>query len=81
MRQILVLLGAVMLVTGCATKNYVRQTIQPLQTKVDQVADQANKQSAEIDQTRKDLDKNIVATDAANEKSNGSRLARRRCHQ
>jgi OmpA-OmpF porin, OOP family len=69
MRQILVLLGAVMLVTGCATKNYVRQTIQPVQTKADQVADQANKQSAEIDQTRKDLDKNIVATDAANEKA------------
>jgi OOP family OmpA-OmpF porin len=69
MRQILVLLGAVTLAMGCATKNYVRQTVQPVQSKVDQVADQANKQGAEIVQTRKDVEKNTTDIEATDEKA------------
>lgn len=69
MRQILGLLAVVTLATGCATKNYVHQTVQPVQTKVDQVADQANKQGTDLAQTRKDVEKNTVAIDATDEKA------------
>jgi OOP family OmpA-OmpF porin len=62
-------LSAAMLVIGCATKTYVRQTVQPVQAKVDQVADQANKQGAQLDQVRKDVDKNTTAIEATDEKA------------
>ncbi len=45
-------LSGVLLTGGCATKKYVRQTTAPVQAKVDQVADQANKQGQEIQDTR-----------------------------
>ena len=44
----MLMLCAAVLVTGCATKNYVRQTVTPVQTKVDQVADQENKTAAAV---------------------------------
>jgi outer membrane biogenesis lipoprotein LolB len=44
MRQhILLLVSGVALLSGCATKNYVRENVDPLQTKIDQVAQQVNK--------------------------------------
>jgi OOP family OmpA-OmpF porin len=48
------LIGAVML-SGCATKKYVLNTTQPVRGKLDQVADQANKNTAAIDQNRKEI--------------------------
>lgn len=40
------------LTTGCATKKYVRNTAAPIQAKVDQVGDQANKNTQGLDQAR-----------------------------
>lgn len=50
-----VVLGATMLVGGCATKKYVRNTTAPIQAKVDQVGDQTNKNSASIEDSRKEI--------------------------
>jgi outer membrane protein OmpA-like peptidoglycan-associated protein len=63
---------AAMFVTGCATKNYVRQNVQPVQAKVDQVADQSNKQGAEITQTQQDVAKNTRDISATDEKATGA---------
>jgi len=51
---ITLLLGATMF-AGCATKKYVLNTTEPIRGKVDQVGDQANKNSAAIDQNRKEI--------------------------
>ena len=48
-------LGATMLAGGCATKKYVRNTAAPIQAKVDQVGDQTNKNSASIEDSRKEI--------------------------
>lgn len=51
--------GAGFLFSGCATKKYVRNTTAPIQAKVDQVGDQANKNGQSIEETRgqlKDVD-------------------------
>jgi OOP family OmpA-OmpF porin len=71
MRQsvLISVLGAAALVSGCATKNYVHQNVQPLQMKLDQVADQTNKQGTELDQTRQDVAKNTAAISAIDEKA------------
>ena len=70
MRQIFVpLLAIAVLVTGCATKSYVRQTVQPIESQVDQVADQADKQGVELAQARQDIEKNATAIDATDEKA------------
>jgi OOP family OmpA-OmpF porin len=71
MRQNLfvLLLVAAALVSGCATKNYVRQSVDPVQTKVNQVADQANKQGADLAQTQQDVAKNTRAISATDEKA------------
>lgn len=74
MRQMLILatLGAAALVTGCATKTYVRTTVQPVQTKVDQVADQTNKQGTELTQVRADVDKDTTQIAAVGETAAGA---------
>ena len=41
-----------LLATGCATKNYVRNTTTPIQAKVDQVGQQTTQNSQQIDDTR-----------------------------
>jgi len=46
-----ILTGAV-LAGGCATKKYVRNTTAPVQAKVDQVGDQTNRNSQNIEDTR-----------------------------
>ena len=51
--------GTALLSSGCATKKYVRNTAAPIQAKVDQVGEQANKNSQSIEETRgqlKDVD-------------------------
>ena len=71
MRQNLfaLLLVAAVSVSGCATKKYVRQTVDPVQTKVNQVADQTNKQGADLAQTQQDVAKNTTAISAVDEKA------------
>ncbi|MBV9743438.1 MAG: OmpA family protein, partial [Acidobacteriia bacterium] len=44
-----------LLAAGCATHKYVRNTTAPIQAKVDQVGDQTNKNSQEIDDTKKQV--------------------------
>jgi outer membrane protein OmpA-like peptidoglycan-associated protein len=65
-------LGAAVLVTGCATKNYVKQTVDPVNTKVGEVADQANKQGTDIAQSKQDISKNTTAIQATDEKATGA---------
>ncbi len=67
--SLLVLFAAAAVMTGCATKNYVKEEVQPVSTKVDQVADQANKNDAAITQTKADVAKNTTAISAVDEKA------------
>src|SRR5215472_10234653 len=64
----LILTGA-LLAGGCATKKYVQQTSAPIQSKVDQVADQANKQGTDIDTAKKDLERHETGINAAKERA------------
>src|SRR5215472_1435960 len=49
------ILAGTLLAGGCATKKYVRNTSAPIQAKVDQVGEQANKNSESIEDTRKQV--------------------------
>ena len=54
----LVLAGTVagtIFLSGCATKNYVKNTVTPVSGKLDQVAQQSTTQGQEIDQTKQAL--------------------------
>lgn len=64
----LVLSGA-LLAGGCATKKYVQQTAAPIQTKVDQVSDQANKEGSDIDAAKKDIERHEGGINAAKERA------------
>ena len=61
-------LAVAVFISGCATKSYVRQDTQPLEAKVNQIADQASKQDQELQQTRQSVDKNTSAISAVDEK-------------
>src|SRR5438552_18902407 len=50
----MILTGA-LLSGGCATKKYVRNTAAPIQAKVDQVGDQANRNATATEETRKEI--------------------------
>jgi len=72
MKQILgtsLILTAALLGGGCATKKYVQQTAAPIQTKVDQVSDQANKQGSTIEQHAKELERHETGINAAKERA------------
>jgi len=64
-----IILTGALLSGGCATKKYVQQTAAPIQTKVDQVADQANKQGTEIDAAKKDIERHETGINAAKERA------------
>jgi outer membrane protein OmpA-like peptidoglycan-associated protein len=64
----MILTGA-LLAGGCATKKYVQQTAAPIQTKVDQVAEQSNKQGASIEDTKKDIERHETGINAAKERA------------
>jgi len=66
---ILLILSGVLLAGGCATKKYVQQTSAPIQSKVDQVADQANKQGTDIDTAKKDIERHETGINAAKERA------------
>ena len=65
----LVIIGATALITGCATKGYVRQNVTPVQDKLNQVADQANKTDANLQKTDQNVQKNTQAISATDEKA------------
>jgi outer membrane protein OmpA-like peptidoglycan-associated protein len=70
MRQhILLLLSGAVLLSGCATKNYVQEHVEPLQTKIDQVAQQVSQQGTELQQTQQDVEKNRTAISGVDEKA------------
>ena len=68
-RYIPLLLSGAALLSGCATKNYVRENVDPLQSKLDQVSQQVSQQGTELQQTRQDVDKNATAISATDEKA------------
>src|SRR5436190_9895394 len=49
------LLTGAMLAGGCATKKYVRNTAAPIQAKVDQVGEQANRNATATEEARKEI--------------------------
>ena len=57
------IVAASLIAGGCATKKYVQNTTAPIQTKLDQVSDQTNKQSQEIQQNKTDLTASINGVD------------------
>ena len=69
---ILVLSGGVVLSTGCATKKYVRQTVDPVSTRVDQVTAQSTQQGQTLDATRKDVERNQQDISATRETANAA---------
>ena len=70
-KLLVALLGAAALVAGCATKNYVRQTVQPVDAKVDQTNATVAKEQTEIDQTNKDVAANATKINAVDETATG----------
>jgi OOP family OmpA-OmpF porin len=52
---ILIVMTGTLLATGCATKKYVRQTVDPVSGKLDQVASKTDQQGQTLDQTRTSL--------------------------
>jgi outer membrane protein OmpA-like peptidoglycan-associated protein len=71
----LIFMGA-LLGTGCATKNYVKKTVDPVSGKLDQVASKSDQQGQTLDKTRASLDetrstqeKDETALSATNERA------------
>src|SRR5437016_12930865 len=50
-----VILTGAILAGGCATKKYVRNTAAPIQAQVNQVGEQGNRNTAGIEETRKEI--------------------------
>ncbi len=74
MRQkfLIAMLGATALVSGCATKGYVRQNVTPVQDKINQVSGQVNKVGGDLQKTQQDVAKNTQAISATDEKATGA---------
>jgi len=71
----LIFMGA-LLGTGCATKNYVKKTVDPVSGRLDQVASKSDQQGQSLDKTRASLDetrstqeKDETALNATNERA------------
>jgi outer membrane protein OmpA-like peptidoglycan-associated protein len=58
--------------SGCATKKYVRNTVDPVSNKVDQVASQSNQQGQALDATKKDVAQNQQDISATRETARGA---------
>lgn len=71
-KLLVAVLGTAALVAGCATKNYVRQTIQPVDAKIDQTNGTVAKEQTEIDQTNKDVAANATKINAVDETATGA---------
>jgi OmpA-OmpF porin, OOP family len=70
--SLITLLTVGLLGTGCATKNFVRNNVSPVQQKLDKVAEQTDQQSQQITQAKQDIEKNSNAIDATDEKATGA---------
>src|ERR1700747_53788 len=68
-KLLIAMLGATALVSGCATKGYVRQNVTPVQDKLNQVSDQVNKVGTDLQKTQQDVSKNTQAISATDEKA------------
>ncbi len=68
---LVVMLGATALISGCATKTYVKQNVTPVQDKLNQVSDQVNKQGADLQKTQQDVATNAKAISATDERVSG----------
>src|SRR5271154_555314 len=64
---IFILTTGAILASGCATKKYVKQSVDPVSQRVDQVATQSNQQGQTLEATRKDVDKNAQDISATRE--------------
>jgi outer membrane protein OmpA-like peptidoglycan-associated protein len=53
---VIIMMGG-LLATGCATKKYVKQQVDPVSGKLDQVAGKTDQQGQSLDQTKQSLDK------------------------
>jgi OOP family OmpA-OmpF porin len=53
---VMIMMGG-LLATGCATKKYVKQQVDPVSGKLDQVAGKTDQQGQSLDQTKQSLDK------------------------
>jgi OOP family OmpA-OmpF porin len=77
MKQILLtscIVAGTLLAGGCATKKYVKQTVDPVSGKLDQVAQQSNQQGQSLDSTKQSLDQtkqSLDQTRASVEKNEG----------
>jgi OOP family OmpA-OmpF porin len=71
-KLLIAMLGATALVSGCATKGYVRQNVTPVQDKLNQVSDTVAKQGTDIQKTQQDVAKNTQAISATDEKATGA---------
>ena len=63
------ILTGMLLSGGCATKKYVQQNTAPIQSKVDQVDDQSNKQGSSIEAAQKDIERHEAGISAAKEQA------------
>ncbi len=54
--RLVLVFAAVLLTAGCATKNWVRGQTDPIQTKVDQTAEENTRQNQSLEQLNTDLD-------------------------
>jgi outer membrane protein OmpA-like peptidoglycan-associated protein len=69
----LALVGTVVLLCGgCATKKYVKNTVDPVSNRVDQVANQTNQQGQTLDATRRDVEHNEQEISATKETARGA---------
>lgn len=68
-QQVFLLLSGIAVLSGCATKNYVRENVDPLQDKLDQVVQQVSQQGTDLQQAKQDVEKNSTAISATDEKA------------
>ncbi len=64
--------AVVLLCGGCATKKYVKNTVDPVSNRVDQVANQTNQQGQTLEATRRDVEHNEQEISATKETARGA---------
>ncbi len=57
---------------GCATKTYVKKTVDPVSNRVDQVANQTNQQGQTLEATRRDVEQNEKDISSTRETARGA---------
>jgi OOP family OmpA-OmpF porin len=62
------LLAGMLVISGCATKGYVRQQVEPVQGRLDQIAEDKLKQDERIGQVETDVERTEMRVGSAEEK-------------